>query len=192
MRLSVLPGLLCLCLAEAAGVPPHLTLDDLAFLAGRWVGTLEYLDYADNRTRQTLQASLDCTRGDGALEYRFTYVEPNGTPVEGDEVRVTLDEDGTRLRLNEETWRVMGKAIDPRQERYEVVLSRDGVDADRPAEFRRTLTLDEATLVIRTEVRPEGEERWFVRNEHILTGGRDGPGPTAPTPHAGTAGGDRH
>ena len=66
---------------------------DLAFLAGRWQGTLTYLDYKDNKTHVTLQATLTCTRTDGGLRYRFEYVEPNGKTVAGDETVVTISPD---------------------------------------------------------------------------------------------------
>ena len=177
MRLSMIQGVFGVWLLGQIAVshpmakpsaPPSLALGDLAFLTGRWAGTLQYLDYADNRTRQTLQASLDCTRSDTAIRYQFSYVEPNGERVAGDTVRVTLEDHGTRLRLNEEQWRVLGSAIDRRQRTYEVVLARHGIDAERPAEFRRTWRFDGETLVIRTEVEPVGSEEWIVRNEHVL------------------------
>lgn len=177
MRRSLAQGMLCVWLlgqaaacrpAGESGAPLRLTLGDLAFLTGQWAGTLQYLDYADNRTRQTLQASLDCTQADTVIVYRFSYVEPNGERVEGDEVRLRLDDNGTRLRLNEEEWRVAGRAIDQRRGKYEVVLSREGIDAERMAEFRRTLRFDGETLVIRTEVETSGGASRLVRNEHVL------------------------
>lgn len=177
MPLTIVHGMLWATLLGLlpASAPPRLTLGDLAFLAGRWTGTLEYLDYTDNRTRQTLQARLDCTPGDDAIAYRYSYVEPNGEAVRGDDVRLTLDDQGTRLRLNEEQWRVIGRAVS--SGRVEIVLSRDGTDAEKPALFRRTIRFDGVTLVILTEVNPQGGEGWFVRNAHVLT--RDGLPPGA-------------
>lgn len=147
---------------------PRLTLDDLDFLAGKWAGSLEYLDYADGRTRQRLEASLDARRAGGAIEYKFSYVEPNGKAVAGDPVKLTLQQDGTQLRLNDETWRVAGKTADARTGQREVVLVRAGTDGKKPAELKRTLTFANATLSIRTEVKPETAEKAFVRNEYVL------------------------
>jgi hypothetical protein len=143
------------------GPPPRVTLGDFAFLAGRWAGTLDYLDYADDRTRQTLQAFLDCTVTDTAIAYRFSYIEPNGKRVTGDEVRLTVAAGGQGVRLGADEWRVGGAADS-------VVLLREGEDAGRAAEFRRIFAGTGDRLVIRTEVRPRGRAEWFVRNRHQL------------------------
>jgi hypothetical protein len=152
---------------KAAGAR-RLTLDDLDFLTGTWAGTLEYLDYADNRTKQKLKVSFQCKRTDGAIEHQFSYVEPNGKKVDGDKIKLTLDEDGSRLRYNDERWRVTDKAIDARNGTYEVALTREGTDGDKPAEFRRVLAFVKGTLTIRTEVKPEKADKPFVRNEYVL------------------------
>jgi hypothetical protein len=148
-------------------VAPRLSLDDLDFLAGKWAGSLEYLDYADGTTRRKITASLDCTRSDGALGYKFSYVEPGGKLVDGDAVKLTLHDGGAELRFNDERWRVAGKTAEKGGKR-QIVLTRDGTDDKKPAEFRRVVTLDQETLTIRTEVKPEKAEKPFVRNEYVL------------------------
>ena len=171
MRASLASGLVGLGLLASG--PPRLTLDDLGFLAGTWSGTLTYLDYADEHTRQTLRASLHCSRTDSAIEYRFSYVEPDGRAVEGDATTLTVDPDGSGLRLGGERWRVTDRRIDRDRARYHITAAREGTDADRPAEFRRTWSLEGDTLRIRTEVRLAGKGTSFVRNEHVLS--RTGP-----------------
>jgi hypothetical protein len=146
----------------------RLAAGDLGFLEGKWVGALEYLDYSDRTSRRKIAAALGCKTVDGAVEYRFAYTEPNGKTVDGDPVRVTLAGDGARVRLNDEEWRVAGKLLDPKAEKYEVVLVRDGKDDGKPAELRRVIAREKGALAIRTEVRPDKAEESFVRNEYVL------------------------
>lgn len=151
-----------------ADAAPRLTVADLGFLAGKWAGSLEYLDYSDGKSRQKIKAALDCKRAGAAVEYRFSYVEPNGRKVEGDTTRLTLGENGTQLRINDETWCVAGKTQDAKAGKYEVVLTRNGTDDKKPAELRRVLAVEKGTLTIRTEVKPEKAEKAFVRNEYVM------------------------
>jgi hypothetical protein len=148
---------------------PMLAVDDLSFLVGNWAGRLEYLDYKDNKTRRQIEASLACKADGEGFVYRFSYIEPNGSKVEGDEVKLTLADRGRQLRLNDEQWRVTSKSIDRKTGKYEFVISRQGNDDNKPAELRRTIASPEkGTLTIRTTVRPEGAKDWLVRNEYLL------------------------
>lgn len=147
---------------------PTLKADDLDFLTGKWTGTLAYLDYSDNRTKQKLETALECTRDGDAVVYRFTYVEPNGKKVEGDKVKLTVHANGAEVRLNDEAWRVAGRGIDAANQKYEVVLTRDGSAGNKPAAFRRVITLSKGTLTIRTEEKAEKAEAALVRNEYTL------------------------
>lgn len=154
----------------AGGQPaaPRLTPDDLRVLAGTWNGTLEYLDYSDNRTRRTIGASLDWKATGDAIEYRFSYVEPDGKAVAGDLVKLTLHDDGAEVRLNDERWRVAGKTTDAKAGKHEFVLTRAGKDNDQPAELRRVLTATRETLTIRTEAKAAKAVAAVVRNEYVL------------------------
>lgn len=153
---------------EKADTSPRLTLDDLDFLTGKWAGSLEYLDFTDNQTRHKIAASLACKRAHDAFDYKFSFVEPGGKKVDGDSTKVTLVENGSQLRLNDETWRVASRLIDAKNQKYEVVLTREGPDDKKPAKLRRVISLDKDTLTIRTEVLLEKAEKSFVRNEYVL------------------------
>lgn len=156
--------------AQQAGKPaaPRLAADDLAFLAGKWKGALEYLDFQDNKTKRKIGTSLDATSAKGALQYRFTYTEPNGKEVQGDVTKVTLKDGGAKVRFNDEEWQVAKAALDAKAGKYEVVLTRKGTDNKKAATLRRTLSREKDKLTIRTEVELE-KAKPFVRNEITLT-----------------------
>jgi hypothetical protein len=163
-------------LLQLAGAQPpattdatvRLNLDELNFLAGQWAGTLEYLDYKDGSTKYKIQASLDCKKSDGGLEYKFSYVEPNGKKVDGTAIKLTLHDGGAELRFSDERWRVVGKTVDATSGKREVIVARIGTDNEKPAQLRRIITLDKETLAIRTEVTPEKADKALVRNEYLL------------------------
>lgn len=168
MITAMLAGL-ALATPAQADPAPRLSLDDLALLAGRWEGTLEYLDYKDNNTRVKLATTLRVEPpAGGALRYRFGYVEPNGKKVDGDPVTLTLAEAGTVVRLGDESWRVDRRSIDETAGSFEIAITRDGEDDDKPAKLRRVFKRQKDVLTIRTEVTPEGAEVPTVRNEYTL------------------------
>ena len=166
-KLLVLGLCSLLGLASAREDDVRLRPDDVEMFAGQWTGTLEYLDYSDNRTRQKLAVSLTSQKSGEGLEYRFSYVEPNGKKVEGDTTRLTLQENGRKLKINEEEWRVADIKRDAGR-KLEVVLTRQGMDNKKPAELRRSWIRARDTLTIRTEARTDKEEKSLVRNEYVL------------------------
>lgn len=171
---ALLAGLALAEPAQAAS-PRRLALDDLAFLAGRWEGTLEYLDYKDNQSRVELTTTLRAEPpANGALRYRFGYVEPNGQKVDGDPVTLTLAEDGAVVRLgDDEAWRVRKRSRDETKGTFEIEVVRDGEDDDKPARLRRVYRREGDRLTIRAEVTPEGADEPLVRNEYTLLKLRD-------------------
>ena len=47
---------------KPAPPPPPLSANALDFLVGNWQGTLTYLDQRDNKSRNTIKATLDVAR----------------------------------------------------------------------------------------------------------------------------------
>lgn len=146
----------------------QLSIDELSFLTGSWIGTLQYLDYSDDQTKRKLETSMECKKDSDAIEYKFSYIEPNGKKVDGDRTKLTLIENGTQLRLGTEQWRVVSKSIDSRSRTFSIVLSRVGTDNKKPAEFRRMITRNKDELSFRTEITYEKTEKPLVRNEYML------------------------
>jgi hypothetical protein len=146
----------------------RLAPGDLDFLVGKWVGTLEYLDYKDDRTKQTIKASLDCSAKDDGVAYRFSYVEPNGKALTGDSVKLTIAATGTSLLVNDEPWTVAATSIDKNERLWKVTFDRNGMENGKLAKLRRTLILNSDILTIRTEVQRDEGDKSLVRNEYVL------------------------
>ena len=101
------------------------------FLLGEWDGELEYLDYGDNETRVTLPTWLVVRRADtdAGLELEFLFEEPDGSAVEGGE-RSYETEDGLHFG---DLWAVDALESPARDGSHRVILSRAGLDDERPA-----------------------------------------------------------
>lgn len=151
--------MLTLLVAVMLQSPPA---QDLSLLEGRWSGTLTYLDYKDNKTHVTLQTTLDATRTANELRYRFSYVEPNGKPVTGDETLVVASADGRSIRIGSDEWTITSSAAG------RVVLEREGIDAGRPARFSRSYMIAGDELRIQTTATPAGGDPPVVRNTYVL------------------------
>lgn len=141
---------------------------DLDFLLGDWSGKLEYLNYSDNKTKQTLAVTMKCETADGGPRYRFQYTEPNGKKVEGDATRVAIDPKGDFLKLGDEQWVIEKSTLDANAGKFAITLSRDGKDGDKPAKLRRVIAREKDKLTIRTEVSGGTDEPILVRNEYTL------------------------
>jgi hypothetical protein len=137
---------------------------DFGFLAGSWSGTLTYLDYKDDTTRQELKVTMTCTVGGDATRYRFLYVEPNGKRVEGDETVITVETDGTHVTIGKERWTVAGRPLSGR-----VVLERDGNDNGKAVRLSRSYVRNHNELRIVTTATPAGGGQSLVRNTYVLT-----------------------
>lgn len=137
---------------------------DFGFMAGSWSGTLTYLDYKDNTTRQELKVTMTCTVSDGVTRYRFLYVEPNGKRVEGDETAITVAPDGKQVTIGADRWTVAHRPLDKR-----IILERDGTDNDKPVRLARSFVRVGSELRIVTTATPASGGQSLVRNSYVLT-----------------------
>lgn len=139
---------------------PTVSAADFESLAGTdWAGELSYLNYREP-TRSTIPVRLELAIEGDVVMYGLAYpgeAEANnrGDFVIGDDGRsldgatlVSRERDGDRLVL---------------------VTEKDGEDADRPARLRFTYSLSPNAFSWRKDVRFEGEEDFFNRNEFALT-----------------------
>lgn len=145
---------------SAALITSRLSLDDFKFIVGQWEGQLEYLDYRDGKSRVKLATTLDCKLSGEKLEYMFVYTEPNGSKVNGDPSNIKVD--AGIVMINGEAWQVTDSS---KSEPRRIVLTKEGKDNDKPAMQRRTFSLENGELRILNEVKPEGAQNYFVRNE---------------------------
>lgn len=148
---------LFLQLPAASGTP------DFGFLVGSWSGTLTYLEYKDNTTRQELKVTMTCMVTGEATRYRFRYVEPGGKRVDGDETVITVAPDGKHVTIGADTWNVAHRPLGGR-----IVLERDGTENDKPVRLSRTFVRNGHELRIVTTATPAGGGQSLVRNSYVL------------------------
>ncbi|MBX7102679.1 MAG: hypothetical protein K1X57_01265 [Gemmataceae bacterium] len=142
---------------------PMLRPDDLSRLVGNWSGTLEYLDYTDDKSRSRLNTTLTCKLLGTELQTAFSYVEPSGKVVGGTPTTWALTAEGTRIRIGTEEWTVQSRTDSDWE------LTRDGTDNNKPAVIRRIVNVEGNSLRIRTDIHYSGSKGSLTRNEYILT-----------------------
>jgi len=135
----------------------YLTMEEVAIIEGEYKGTLEYLDYSDNKTKTTLNMTASFiidgnkiqvvnkfNEGNGRMETRKGNYKIKGGKMEGHTLKEKVI-DGDAFRL---VWLETGK---------------DGND-NKSATFRFTMESDGTNLSIRKEVLFDGETEYFTRN----------------------------
>ena len=177
MRPVRLFGLLILgcatSLAAVAGqsekpAPAPLSANALDFLVGTWQGTLTYLDVRDNKSRNTIKATLEVSRGGEELRYLLSSVDAKGAPIAGDPTTVSVGP-GDTVRFGKEDWRVVSTRRSAGRGSTEMRLSRTATDGNKPARIERIYTRDGSTLRVRTEILPEAQGPRVIRSEYVLT-----------------------
>ncbi len=153
---------------KPAPPPPPLSANALDFLVGNWQGTLTYLDQRDNKSRNTIKATLDVTRVGEELRYQLSSVDPNGAPTAGEPTIVSVGPADT-VRFGKEDWRVVSTRRSPGRGSTEMRLGRTGTDNAKQARIERIYTRDGSTLRVRTEILPEEQGPRIIRNEYVLT-----------------------
>ena len=133
------------------------------FLLGEWEGELEYLDYGDNETRVTLPTWLVVQRADtgAGLELSFLFEEPDGSTVEGGD-RFYETEDGL---FYGDLWTVDSLEPAAQDGSHRVILSREGLDDERPATLWTTIERSGDRLTLTRTVRYRGSGEVFQRNQ---------------------------
>ena len=131
--------------------------DDLARLLGEpFRGELVYLDYRSGR-EVSIPAALSVEKtGSDAWSFRYEYPEE---PQANSTDDVTIADGGATLAGAQ----VVEKEALP--DGVRIVTERAGTDDDRSATIRATYTVTPTRLTIRKDVRFDGENEWFMRNE---------------------------
>lgn len=143
-------------------IPPtvedlYLTMEEVTLIEGEYIGTLEYLNYSDEKTRVTLNMTASFiiegnkikvinrfNEGNGRVETRTGHYKIKGGKIDGHALTEKVVE-GDTFRI---VWLETGK---------------DGND-HKSATFRFTMKGDGTTLSIRKEVLFDGETDYFTRN----------------------------
>ena len=177
MRLVRFVGLLALLVCSTSLVavatqsqtpaPAPLSANALDFLVGTWHGTLTYLDDRDNKSRNTIKATLEVSRVGEELRYQLSSVDSKGTPTAGEPTTVTVGP-GDTVRFGKEDWRMVSTRRSAGRGSTEMRLGRTGTDSNKSARIERIYTRDASTLRIRTEVLPDAQGPRVIRNEYVL------------------------
>ena len=154
--------------------PAPLSANALDFLVGNWQGSLTYLDQRDNKSRNTIKATLDVVRVGEELRYQLSSVDANGAPIPGQSSVVSVGPADT-VRFGKEEWRVVSTRRSAGRGSTEMRLARTGTDSDKSARIERIYTRDGSTLRVRTEILPEALGPRIIRNEYVLTASAGGP-----------------
>ena len=137
-------------------------MKDLAGLPGSWTGTLTYTDYSDDKKQVVLPTSLTIADLKDSLSLTYSYTEPNKKIVtevgslyvyEGGE---TLFYDGNEFDI---------VAVRRLGDRLTIIADREGMDNNKEADIRETFIIGPATLNVHKEVKYEGTEKYFMRNQ---------------------------
>lgn len=148
-----------------------LTAEKMSFLEGAWTGTLDYLDYQDNQTRVELQVKAEFRKAGKKIKYQYIYTEPNGEEVK-EKGKIKVSKDGRTLQFGDEEYEVANFVLSPKQDRYRVILTREGKDGGKDAILRKSIFLSEDKLMLNKEVRlMEEKGDYFSRNRYFLKKG---------------------
>ena len=135
----------------------NLDIQELEMLAGKYKGTLEYLDYSDDKSRVTLNMTASFSIQGNKIKVVNVYDEGNGRTEtrKGHYIIKNSQIDGITLAEKKKNRNALKLVW------YE--KGRDG-NQNKAATFRHTFETDGEILSIRKEVLYEGESAYFTRN----------------------------
>ena len=127
---------------------------------GQWKGKLTYQDYRSNKKVSILSNLTVTESSEDKSSWIFEYEYPD-EPKANKKSIVKISKDGETI--NGET--VVERTKLP-NETLKIVTMNDGMDNDKPAVFRHTYLLNKKTFSIKKEVKYEGTDEFFERNEY--------------------------
>jgi hypothetical protein len=128
--------------------------------AGQWKGKLTYQDYRSNKKVSILSNLTVTESNEDKLSWIFEYEYPD-EPKANKKLIVKISKDGKTF--DEET--VVERANLPNKI-LRIVTTNNGTDNDKPAVFRHTYLLSKKSFSIKKEVKYEGTQEFFERNEY--------------------------
>ena len=140
-----------------------LSNDHLAVFEGNWTGTLTYLNYGDDETLVTLPVDLEASYSDQGLSFDYLFTEPGGG----------IEKRNGSLKLKKGKvyysgiWELVDTKITSLNE-WTVELKRSGKDNNRKAQFRQTIEVTAEKITVTKNVRYEGTDNFFMRNQYIF------------------------
>jgi len=140
---------------------PKIKSDDFKRLTnGHWKGKLTYQDYRSNK-KVSIPSNLTVTESsEDKLSWIFEYEYPD-EPKANKKSIVKIRKDGKTL--DDET--VVERTKLP-NETLKIVTTKNGMDNNKPAVFRYIYLINKKTFSIKKEVKYEGTQEFFERNEY--------------------------
>ncbi len=140
---------------------PKIKSGDFKLLInGQWKGKLTYQDYRSNK-KVSILSNLTVTESkEDKLSWIFEYEYPD-EPKANKKSIVKISKDGKTF--DDET--VVERTNLPNKT-LKIVTTNNGIDNDKPAVFRHTYLLSKKSFSIRKEVKYEGTQEIFKRNEY--------------------------
>jgi hypothetical protein len=140
---------------------PKIKSSDFKLLtAGQWKGKLTYQDYRSNKKVSILSNLTVTESNEDKLSWIFEYEYPD-EPKANKKSIVTISKDGKTF--DDET--VVERTKLPNKT-LKIVTMNNGTDNDKPAVFRHTYLLSKTGFSIKKEVKYEGTQEFFERNEY--------------------------
>ncbi len=144
---------------------PTIQIDEVKHLNGLYTGTLTYLDYTSNE-RETLPLIGNCYVEKNNLILEFTFNEWGKVIRHKYDLEIkngTIYTDGP-LKLEE-------KKYDTATKSFRYVFTERGKDGNegKPCTFRHTVTYDNNVFAMTKDVKFDGEDEYFNRNEYKIT-----------------------
>ena len=143
-----------------------VVLDDFAFLVGSWDGSLEYLNYGDDKTRVTLPTRAVYQLEGDKISYQFVYTEPNGRKVDG-QGSIAVDSN-SGVQFNGGAHQVVGRMVDAENELYEIKLTQRGMDNNREAQIDHVIQRNGDKVSITRYILLDGAVDPFVRHTYTF------------------------
>lgn len=160
---------LALCTFEAqAQKGAKIDGKNLKELAGNWSGELIYLDYGDDKSKITLKVKTQNIWTKTNLKRDVVFTEPNGKEIKSSSA-MTIGDDKRTLIEDKDSWRVVKNIFDGDKKQRTIVLETNGSDNNKKALIRKTMVIGRGEYTITKEVRYEGTNDFFVRNEFRFT-----------------------
>ena len=140
---------------------PKIKSGDFKLLTnGQWRGTLTYQDYRSNKKVSILSNLTVSESSEDKSSWIFEYEYPD-EPKANKKSIVKISKDGKTLD---------GEMIVERtklpNETLKIVTTKNGTDNDKPAVFRYVYLINKKTFSIKKEVKYEGTDEFFERNEY--------------------------
>lgn len=133
--------------------------DLVAILQKDWEGELTYLDYTSNK-KVSIPCNLEVSQTN-SNSYTFKYMYPD-EPHANHTFSMKLRKKGAYL----DKQKVI--SYEEKDGTKTLVTSRMGKDDNKVAELHYTYRFNKKAFSIRKEVKPEGSNEFFFRNEYVF------------------------